>query len=86
MMSRNSHFTEYIDTLALGQVILQTVCPFCGKKRKLVFNGAKADEYKKGRKAYEAGYHIQAAFPTFTASEREFILTGICDSCWDNMQ
>ena len=86
MMSRNSHFTEYIDTLAVGQVILQTVCPFCGKKHKLVFNGAKADEYKKGRTAYEAGYRIQDAFPTFTASEREFILTGICDSCWDNMQ
>ena len=85
MISRNRHFTEYIDTIAPDQVILQTVCPFCSKKHKLVFNGKKADEYKKGRTAYEAGYAIQAAFPTFTASEREFILTGICDACWDNM-
>lgn len=82
MISRNSNFTEAI---AEDKVTLTTVCPWCGKERKLVLEGTKAAEYKRGKVAYEAGYVIQAAFPSFTASEREFILTGICDECWDSM-
>lgn len=82
MISRNSNFTESITE---DKVTLTTVCPWCGKERKLVLEGDKAAEYKRGRVAYEAGYAIQAAFPSFTPSEREFILTGICDECWDSM-
>jgi hypothetical protein len=82
MISRNSNFTEAITE---DKVTLTTVCPWCGKERKLVLEGTKAAEYKQGRVAYEAGYVIQAAFPSFTPSEREFILTGICDECWDSM-
>lgn len=82
MISRNSNFTE---TLTEDKVTLTTVCPFCSKKHKIVLEGDKAAEYKRGKVAYEAGYVIQAAFPSFTSSEREFILTGICDECWDSM-
>ena len=82
MISRNPNFTE-LD--AIDTVVLETVCPFCGKKHKLVLKGGKIAEYKQGKVAYEAGYMIQAAFPSFTPSEREFILTGICDECWSSM-
>lgn len=82
MVSRNSNFT---DTELPDKIILETVCPLCGKERRLTLKGSKAAEYKKGKVAYEAGYKIQDAFPSFTPSEREFILTGICDECWDSM-
>ena len=82
MISRNSNFTE---TVTEDKVTLTTVCPFCSKEHKIVLEGDKATEYKRGKVAYEAGYVIQAAFPSFTPSEREFILTGICDECWDSM-
>ena len=82
MISRNSTFTE---TVTEDKVTLTTVCPFCSKEHKIVLEGQKAAEYKRGKVAYEAGYVIQAAFPSLTPSEREFILTGICDECWDSM-
>ena len=82
MISRNPNFEE-LD--CPNQVILKTVCPFCGKKQQLSLKGDKAIAYKQGKIAYEVGYNIQAAFPTFTPDEREFILTGICNECWDNM-
>lgn len=82
MISRNPSFTE---SIAEDKVTLATVCPWCGKEQKLVLEGAKAAEYKQGKVAYEAGCMIQDAFPSFTPSEREFILTGICDKCWDSM-
>lgn len=81
MISRNPNFTE-LD--AIDVVVLETACPFCGKKHKLVLKGDKIAEYKQGKVAYEAGYMIQAAFPSFTPDEREFILTGICDECWSS--
>lgn len=82
MISRNPSFTELA---AVDAVVLETACPFCGKKHKLILKGDKIVEYKQGKVAYEAGYMIQVAFPSFTPDEREFILTGICDKCWDSM-
>ena len=80
--SRNNNFTE---TVTEDKVTLTTVCPICGKEHKIVLEGSKAAEYKKGKVAFDAGCRIQDAFPSFTPSEREFILTGICDECWDSM-
>ena len=82
MVSRNPNFEE-LD--CSNQVILETVCPFCGKKQQLNLEGDRAIAYKQGKIAYEAGYMIQAAFPSFSPDEREFILTGICPECWNNM-
>lgn len=82
MISRNSRFVE---SVSQDKVILTTVCPFCTKTQKMVLEGIRVVEYKKGKVAYEAGYRIQDAFPSFTPSEREFILTGICDKCWESL-
>ena len=35
-------------------------------------------------KAWESGALIQVAMPHLTASDREFIMTGIIDEEWDN--
>lgn len=84
-LSHNENFKEYIDVICPNQAILETVCPFCGKKQRLVLDGERAEAYKKGKIAYEAGYRMQDAFSSFTPDEREFIMTGICPTCWDNM-
>ena len=82
MISHNPHFTEIEH---LDSIILKTVCPYCDKKQTLVFDGDKANAYRQGKVAYEAGYLLQHAFSSFTPDEREFIQTGICNSCWDEL-
>ena len=64
------------------KVVITSVCPWCGKAS--VFEVSK-DVWNNGLKAYNDGAHIQDAWPTLTPSQREAILTGICDNCWDNM-
>ena len=48
MISRNPNFTE-LD--AADTVVLETVCPFCCKKHKLVLKGDKTAKYKQGKVA-----------------------------------
>jgi len=82
MISRNPSFCE---TELPNKLIIETTCPFCGKERRLVLESGRIDAYKKGKLAYESGVNLQRAFPSFTLSERELILTGICDDCLDSM-
>ena len=63
-------------------ITLNRMCPICGNHHSIDVN---KDEYIKGIKLYRSGLHIQDAFPEFTPSQREFLMTGICDNCWDNM-
>ena len=59
-------------------------CPFCGKHYERSFLKSKLDA---GLKLRDNGYKIQDAFPEpdFTDSDREFLLSGICDDCWEKM-
>lgn len=66
-------------------ITIGTTCPFCHKKQQLVFAGEKAVKYKQGKIAYGNGMRIQDAFPFLTPDERELIMTGICDDCWNLM-
>ncbi|NDD53225.1 hypothetical protein EBZ39_05015 [bacterium] len=34
---------------------------------------------------FRAGKFAQDCFHYLTAGQREFLISGICDSCWDNM-
>ena len=63
-------------------ITLTRTCPFCGKSHSITVD---RKEYYVGMTARERGALIQDAFPDFTPSQREFIKTGICDKCWDNM-
>lgn len=70
-------------TFTSSTATLSQVCPICKKKHSMEFD----------RKAYQEGFRkywheemlVQHAFPTFTPSQREFIVTGICSSCWDKL-
>ena len=62
---------------------IETICPICGKKHTISVNRF---EFSDGIQRYRyQGVLIQDAFPRFTPSQREFLLTGICDSCLDKM-
>lgn len=66
----------------LNLVVLTRTCPFCGKEHSITVNKL---EYLDGTAAVYQGALIQRAFPNFSPDEREFIKTGICPTCWDNM-
>lgn len=65
-----------------ANITLTRTCPFCGKPHSITVD---REEYYSGMTARERGALIQDAFPNFTPSQREMIMTGICDKCWDNM-
>ena len=54
---------------------IETMCPFCGKKQIVI---VKSEDYDK----WENGELVQIAFPYLTPSEREALITGICDDCF----
>lgn len=82
MISENPNFKAYFNDDG-SQLTLETVCPYCKKKQTLVLTGERIDEYRKGCKAYEDGWKLQDAFPTFSREERELVFTGICPECND---
>ena len=57
-------------------MVLGTSCPICGKHQVITVD---ADGYT----AWNEGALIQDALPELTASEREALITGICDDCWN---
>ena len=63
-------------------ITLTKTCPFCGKSHSITVD---RKEYYAGMTAREHGALIQNAFPNFTPSQREMIMTGICDECWDSI-
>ena len=63
-------------------VVIVAKCPFCGKQS--VFNVDKETWYK-GEQAYKNGTLIQNAWPTLSPTQRELLLTGICEECWEHM-
>ena len=63
-------------------VTLKRKCPFCGKEHSIE---VKQRGYLDGMNKLRGGALIQDAFPDWTPDEREFLMTGICPKCWDNM-
>lgn len=59
-------------------MIYNATCPFCRKRTSIEIDEAAYRDYQNGAK-------VQEAFPTLTNSQRETIMTGICDGCWENM-
>lgn len=65
-------------------VVVNRRSPFTGKESsmRLAISG---EEYNCRFKSWQAGTLIQDAFPMLSASEREFIKTGISPEEWDAM-
>jgi len=53
-------------------------CPICGEENTLEIDLAAFD-------AWKSGALIQDCFPDLTLNERELIMTGIDQRCWDKI-
>lgn len=61
---------------ATNHVIVFRTCPFCKKEQR--------KEYPiEGYARFMQGAHVQDCFPDMTPDDREFLITGICPTCWD---
>ena len=77
-MSTTIQQTDYPNDITIFEI----PCPFCGKISKLKVS---TKVWRDGLNAYKNGALIQNAWPTLSPSDRELILTGICDECWIKM-
>lgn len=61
-----------------NMITLANQCLWCGKEYTFDVPAA-------GYMAWRNGALIQDAFPTLTAEEREYMLTGYCKTCQDKL-
>lgn len=68
---------EHLEGAVVGKEIIEvkTVCPIC---RKLDIVDVVLEEFIKWRD----GEMIQNAMPNLSLHEREKLITGICEECW----
>lgn len=59
-------------------MILTKTCPECHEPNSVDIPQAALDAYRKGR-------HIQDAWPEATSGQREALITGYHDECWDSL-
>lgn len=60
--------------------VVPTTCPFCGSKKDVVVDPIQYNMWR------HHGFAIQNAMPQLSASDRERLVTGACDDCWDEME
>lgn len=60
----------------MSTITVETICPFCGAVNHVTVPGL-------GFLRWQSGMLVQCALPELSASERELLITGICDPCWD---
>lgn len=56
-------------------VVVRTQCPMCRKF-------ADVSVPRAGLTQMRAGAYVQDAFPSLSSSDREKLMTGICDDCF----
>ena len=71
--------TFWRDSLAAkAQTVVIRDCPWCGKTQSVTVESEEWD-------VYQLGALVQEAFPELNPSEREVLLSGMCNPCWDEM-
>lgn len=65
-------------TRADGKVTFAGSCIYCRRPQTI-----EVDEDAAGR--YQRGEFVQDCFPTLSPGDREFLISGICDTCWNEM-
>ena len=60
-------------------VTIICTCPRCHKVHEVVVDFEDYTNYQMG------DANIQDAFPYLSANEREYILTGFCEDCWNDL-
>jgi len=59
-------------------LVVRSTCPGCQKATDLTTVFAELQHYL-------GGVPIQRAMPSLPAAQRELVITGTCDDCWDKM-
>ena len=62
----------------MSLISIKTTCPICNKEHIVNVQEKDWDNYKNNNEL------VQNAFPYLTADERELLITGICNDCWNN--
>lgn len=75
---RGNCTTEAITENGQQKIKISGPCYSCGQSVSVTVN---ADDYAD----FERGKHAQHCFSYIPAGEREFLISGICDTCWDKM-
>lgn len=57
---------------------IKRTCPFCGCQ-------SEVEVPTEGVKKYQAGAYVQDAFPTCSVETREFIISGMCRDCQNDI-
>lgn len=68
------HKVEFKD----GKAIIDVECFMCKKKYVLYAN-------ENNYKAWMQGTHIQNAMPELNSGQRELLISGTCNDCWEEM-
>lgn len=55
------------------------VCPECGKKNYIEMSDEQYQKYTEGSDL------IQRIFPEMSPAQREILITGICEDCWNKL-
>lgn len=62
-----------------NKIIVVTTCPVCGDEQNITVSHQGYCEWKCG------GASIQNAMPELSKSDREALISGVCDKCWEYM-
>lgn len=60
------------------KVAVRGTCYQCGKPQEVIVDDAALRKFR-------AGSFVQDCFPTLPPEQREFLLSGICGKCWDEL-
>ena len=67
--------------MEMAHVILTDTCIFCGNDGEIELTNDQFKRYNQSR--HPSGPLIQDALPELTDGQREQLMTGIHDECWD---
>lgn len=57
---------------------LEVTCTICKQPQKLIVKTKDLKVYQSPKRP-----HVQVIFPYLKAAERELLISGICDTCWN---
>lgn len=57
---------------------LQVECRMCNSEHVITVSKEAYEKHKNGA-------HVQDAFPTLNANQRELLISGTCPTCWDKI-
>lgn len=67
-----------VDFLDSENAVISSKCPMCSNIQKIEVKTRDVVEWNRGK-------HIQYAFPYLDASQREALISGYCEPCWDDL-